>query len=555
MGVFFHQRALMHSAVLVSALALLLSAFPASASEQIRERIEQIMFNDEFEIDGVQILTGEILADLYAGRAYEPLWRDSEHIRELQAVADLAYQNGLDRDDYPLAEVFALLERSSPRSAMEDADLDILATETLIRMGYQLRFGKVNPNGLFSDWNYLRQLQTGEARNQTVEQLVQAQPLVSGLSAWVNDAPIYELMRAALARYRQIQQAGGWPQVPTGPTLHPGDDDARIPLLRQRLQAEDDLAPGSTTSTLFDDDLRAAVINFQNRHGLDADGVVGQQSFAALNVPIESRIEQIRASLERGRWVMEQVQAADGRLVLVNIASAQLAYMRDGLPDFVTRVQVGAPYRQTPVFHGSIKYLVFNPTWTVPPTILRKDVLPRLLADPDGYLTEKNMDLLDRDGNKVDHTAIDFSQLSTRNFPYIVRQRPGPWNALGQVKFIFPNSHFVFLHDTPSRELFDRTGRAFSSGCIRVEDPFALAELVMNDPAWDQAAFQSVLDTKRERTVHLNTPLPVLLMYWTVMAERDGTVRFFPDVYGRDALLLEAMNQPPTIDLSSANGG
>ena len=191
----------------------------------------------------------------------------------------------------------------------------------------------------------------------------------------------------------------------------------------------------------------------------------------------------------------------------------------------------------------------------MPPTILRKDVLPKLFADPDGYLAEKNMDLLDRDGNKVDHTSIDFSQLSTRNFPYIVRQRPGPWNALGQVKFIFPNSHFVFLHDTPSRELFERTGRAFSSGCIRVENPFALAELVMNDPAWDQAAFQGVLDTAKERTVHLKKPLSVLLMYWTVMAEQDGTVRFYPDVYGRDAVLLEAMNRPPTIDLRSANSG
>ena len=532
---------------------LLLTSAQASISDSIQQRIEHMMYTEQVDVDGVPIVADEILAELYAARAYQPLWADPAKIRQLSSLSNLAYENGLDPDDYPLAAVERLLNAPQPLSDQDSADLDILATETLIRIGYQLRFGKVNPNGLFSDWNFVRELQSGVTRNQTIEGFVQAASLVDALDDWVSNAPIYEYMRAALARYRVIQADGGWPQVPDGATLRVGDSDPRIPALRRRLQAEGDLAAGINESEQFDEDLNTAVIQFQNRHGLDADGVVGKRSFQALNVSIETRIDQLRASLERGRWVMEQVQAAENHFVLVNIASAQLAVMRGGRADFITRVQVGKPYRQTPVFHGDIQYLVVNPTWTVPPTILRQDVIPKLKADADGYLTAKNMDLLDRDGNKVDHTRIDWSQISAGNFPYIVRQRPGPWNALGQIKFIFPNSHFVFLHDTPSRQLFDRAERAFSSGCIRVENPWELAQLVMNDAKWDRAAFQSVLDTQQQKTIHLNKPLPVFLMYWTGMADADGTVRFYEDIYGRDEVLLKAMAQPPSIDLTQSD--
>jgi len=532
---------------------LLLTSAHGSISDSIQQRIEHMMYTEQVDVDGVPILADEILAELYAARAYQPLWSDSAKIRQLSSLADLAYANGLDPADYPLAAVQRLLDAPQPLGNQDSADLDILATETLIRIGYQLRFGKVNPNGLFSDWNFIRDLQAGVKRNQTIEGFVQAPSLVDAMDDWVSDAPIYEFMREALARYREIAADGGWPLVPDGATLRVGDSDPRIPALRERLQAEGDLAAGNDESEQFDENLSSAVIRFQGRHGLDADGVVGKRSFQALNVSIDTRVNQLRASLERGRWVMEQAQAAENHFVLVNIASAQLAVMRGGKADFITRVQVGKPYRQTPVFHGDIQYLVVNPTWTVPPTILRQDVLPKLKADADAYLTSKNMDLLDRDGNKVDHTQIDWTAISAGNFPYIVRQRPGPWNALGQIKFIFPNSHFVFVHDTPSRQLFERTGRAFSSGCIRVEKPWELAQLVMNDAKWDRAAFQDVLDTQKQKTIHLNKPLPVFLMYWTGMADADGTVRFYEDIYGRDEVLLKAMAQPPSIDLTQSD--
>jgi murein L,D-transpeptidase YcbB/YkuD len=196
----------------------------------------------------------------------------------------------------------------------------------------------------------------------------------------------------------------------------------------------------------------------------------------------------------------------------------------------------------TPVFTSEMKYMVFNPTWTVPPGILSKDILPKLKKDP-GYLAAKNMSVIDSDGKVVDPATLDFSSYSARSFPYQIRQEPGPWNALGRVKFIFPNPHFVFLHDTPSKALFERLDRSFSSGCIRTENPLELAELLLDDPEkWNQEAIQAVLDAKQTRTVYLPEPIPVLLLYWTVFPEDDWQLRFLGDIYKRDGRILEALD-------------
>lgn len=211
---------------------------------------------------------------------------------------------------------------------------------------------------------------------------------------------------------------------------------------------------------------------------------------------------------------------------------------------------VGKPYRQTPVFRGDIRYMELNPTWTVPPTILRKDILPAVKRDP-GYLAEKNISVIDRDGKIVDPSTVNWQDY-TRGVPYTLRQKPGPRNALGRIKFIFPNEHFVFLHDTPSRGLFDRAERAFSSGCIRVENPMAFAELLMdldNQSDWDQAALEKVLDTRQTRRIHMKTPMPVLILYLTASVDTGNRVLFMRDVYDRDAELLQALDSDVRIEL------
>jgi murein L,D-transpeptidase YcbB/YkuD len=260
-----------------------------------------------------------------------------------------------------------------------------------------------------------------------------------------------------------------------------------------------------------------------------------------MNVSVDERIDQIRVNLERVRWFARFVE---DEFVLTNIASFKTFLVRDRAIVWSGRSQVGKDYRQTPVFQGKIKYLQFNPTWTVPPGILAKDILPRVQQDP-GYLATKNMDLVDRDGNIVDPASVDWSQYSARRLPpYQFVQRPGPTNALGRVKFIFPNEHFVFLHDTPSKSLFERTERSFSSGCIRVENPFELAEILLNDAdKWNPGTIQKLLDSEKPQTVFLKEQMTVMLLYSTVDVLDETLVRFYNDIYERDARVLSSLNE------------
>jgi murein L,D-transpeptidase YcbB/YkuD len=248
----------------------------------------------------------------------------------------------------------------------------------------------------------------------------------------------------------------------------------------------------SADTETFDDQLEKAVMRFQRRHHLAADGAVDKQTLEDLNVPVEKRIDQIRINLERLRWVLH---AINGKFVIADIAGFKVFVYKDNEIIWTSRVQVGRPYRQTPVFKATITYMELNPTWTVPPGILAKDILPAVKNDP-GYLKERNISVIDRSGKEINQDTIDWSKYSGRNFPYQLRQDPGPNNAMGLIKIMFPNKHLVFIHDTPSRSLFDRTDRTFSSGCIRTEKPFELAEILLDNPAkWNQESFKRIIDS------------------------------------------------------------
>jgi murein L,D-transpeptidase YcbB/YkuD len=259
----------------------------------------------------------------------------------------------------------------------------------------------------------------------------------------------------------------------------------------------------------------------------------------ALNVPTAARIEQLRINLERARWVLHEVR---GDFVVVDIAGFRVLYIRDGAVVWTARAQVGRPYRKTPVFKSTLTYMVLNPTWTVPPSILAHDVLPAVRRDR-SYLQQRQLRVIDRQGHVIDPRQLSWSTYRAGTFPYILRQDPGPTNALGRIKFMFPNPHLVYLHDTPSQALFDRPERTFSSGCIRVERPFELAELLLNDPSqWTQEHLLQAIASNVTRTVFLPTPVPVLLLYWTVDVSQAGLVMFRKDVYGRDQAVLAALN-------------
>lgn len=546
------------SKLLISIVIIMfLSAFrPVGAdavTEALNDRMDELMFAGDLEIDGAGIGGREVIPDIYASRNFEPLWTDEARIQELLALLDTASDHGLDPDDYFVEQIRSLVAQlENSDFALDRADLDILLTAAFGRFVYHQLFGKVNPKSLDSNINFRREFLYDEGPAKAIPKAIAASiPFEEQLNEAVPRGPLYRAMQQVLADYRAIEAAGGWPTVPAGATLHKGDQDSRIKDLRRRLAVTGDLPPDAdVASDSFDDDVEAGVIAFQDRHALDADGVVGKQSYIALNVPVQTRINQIRMSLERFRWVFQELGE---RFVVVNIAGFRVFVIHNQQFVWESRAMVGKTYRQTPVFRGDIRYMELNPTWTVPPGILRNDVLPAIKRDP-GYLERKNMSVIDRDGKIVDPTTIDWQSYS-KGVPYTFRQEPGPNNALGRIKFIFPNEHFVFLHDTPSRGLFDRAERAFSSGCIRVEDPIRFAEVLTkldNQPNWDEPALQEVLDTRKTQRVLMKTPLPVLILYLTASMDTGNRVRFLRDVYERDTKLLKALDSDVRIELPEA---
>jgi len=301
-------------------------------------------------------------------------------------------------------------------------------------------------------------------------------------------------------------------------------------------------APAPYDDTVYDAELEAAVKRFQDRHGLTTDGIIGAGTFAALNVPVSARIDQIRVNMERARWVMHELK---GEFVLVDVAAFDVSWFRSDEPVWSSKVIVGRPYRETPIFKSLITYVVFNPTWTIPPGILVKDKLPILKKDP-GYLQRNHIRVLDSRGREVDPHSVNWKAYGPGRLPpYQLRQDPGDDNALGLVKIMFPNRYSVYLHDTPTKSLFDKDERTFSSGCIRVQKAFELAELVLDDPVrWNSAAIAEVVAAKATRTVNLARPVPVLILYWTAQPTIDGRVIFRNDVYGRDPSTLAALDRP-----------
>ena len=513
-----------------------------SSEERIQYLSEQLSLGAEITVGGATLASAHLIPEFYARREFAPAWTDDEQVVEYVDLIGRAAEDGLNPEDYAHRELEALLLefRSDPSNTSLRAEVDVLLTESLSRYGYHQFFGKVDPSTLDENWNWSRSLDGRDAPS-VIQQAINSESVSVFIDSHLQRGAVYSRVKAILAKYRDLQSKGGWPSVKQGVTLKPGMVDDRIPVIRKRLAVSGDLPMSAdNASESFDEDLQKGIERFQLRHNLDRDGAVGPKTLAAINVSVDERIDQIRVALERVRWVSRDIE---DEFVLTNIASFKTFLVRDRKVVWSGRSQVGRDYRQTPVFRGKMKYLQFNPTWTVPPGILSKDILPKVKQDY-GYLASKDMDLIDRDGNKVDPSTVDWSKYGAGRLPpYQFVQRPGPTNALGRVKFIFPNSHFVFLHDTPSKSLFARTERTFSSGCIRVERPFELAELVLNDTAkWNPESIQGLLDSEKPQTVFLEEPMTVMLLYSTVGIADDEDVYFYSDIYSRDARVLKSLD-------------
>ncbi len=538
-------------------LAVILGAAPARMSspcpsepapalaDLLRNRLEAGAAQGTLRAGGHEIRASNALPSFYLRREDAPAWisrgRPSSCALRLVAALHAAPEDGLDGTDYHLAAIDSLV--SSGRDAAGLVDLEILLTDAYLTFGSHLLQGRVNPSTLKAEWLANRR-QVDMAAELTAA--MELGDVDAALDALRPSQPGYRALKSLLARFRAVEAEGGWGVVPDGTTLHPGDEDARVPALRRRLVASGDLGTRSAADDgRFDDELAEAVVRFQHRHGLDADGSVGRETLAAMNVPVEARIAQIVVNLERWRWLPNDLGR---RHIRVNIADYHLEVWKDGQVALQMRAVVGREYRETPMFSANMTYLVLAPYWHVPPSIAAVDKLPELRRNP-GYLASMKMTLFDQATNEpVDPASVDWGTMTGAelNRRFRIRQDPGPLNALGDVKFIFPNRHNVYLHDTPSRELFSRTTRAFSSGCIRIEKPLELADyLLAGDPRWSPERIRAAVAAGRETTVWLSEPVPVHLLYWTAFADDDGAVDFRPDLYGRDRAVRAALDAEP----------
>jgi murein L,D-transpeptidase YcbB/YkuD len=466
----------------------------------------------------------------------ELLWLGSRRPSELLARLQNAASDGLDSKDYPSKQLAGLAAAKSTDDKRSLALVELFFSAAFLEYASDVKVGRFLPRKV--DPNFFIE---GRTIDQTaaLKSLAGVDNLDRFFSAWQPSNPRYAALRSALAKYLALADKGGWGSVPLGEALKPGMKDPRVPAIRTRLKLTDGVRPSSAESEIYDDALVDAVKRFQARQGLESDGVIGASTIVAMNVPLQERIQSIIMAMERLRWMPEDLGQ---QYVIVNIAGFDLRRINGGNVEEHMAVVVGKPYTRTPVFSDRIRYVEFNPYWTVPPGIAANEELPKLRKDP-ASLSAQGFEVV-RGNQVVEPTSIDWSRYGGGNFPFQIRQRPGANNALGQVKLMFPNEHNVYLHDSPARSLFSRNVRAFSHGCIRLARPLDLAEQVLRAggvSGWNRDRIDQVIASAKNTVVNLQSPLPVHITYMTAWVDGDF-VNFRTDIYGHDAKLLAALD-------------
>jgi murein L,D-transpeptidase YcbB/YkuD len=521
---------------------------PRSPDEIVAERIRT-----RVEANRAALYESAALAGFYARRSFRPAWSNEQGPNrladELVDALDRADLEGLRPEDYHLADIRALLalvraDASTGTATDPDrfAELDLLLTDAFLLYGSHLLAGRVDPETLHPRWEANRR---GADLAMMLEGALDARNVARALQRLAPTQDGYRWLREALGRLRAVAASGGWSRLPDGTVLKRGDRSAAVPMLRERLRLEGDLPAGTKSQEpdVFDGTLEQALQRFQRRHGLAPDGTVTPATRAELNVSAADRAAQLRLNLERWRWLPQELGR---RRILVNIAAYQLQVIEDEEVVLAMRVVVGMQYKRTPVFSDTVRYIVLNPNWHVPRSIAVDELIPKVQSDP-SYLERFGMRLMTTglDPQEVDPSTIDWAAVKVDSFPYRFRQDPGRLNALGRIKFMFPNPYDVYLHDTPSRGLFDRAQRDFSHGCIRIEKPIDLAVYLMRkNSQWKREAIEAALDEGTERTIYLPKPIPIHLLYWTAWADEDGTIQFRADIHELDRPLAEALKAP-----------
>ncbi|UCS95434.1 L,D-transpeptidase family protein [Echinicola marina] len=487
----------------------------------------------------------DLLIKFYSNRGFQAAWTSGGRLSS-QAVAlrdqvEASLYDGLLPSDYYLEQIDDIIQHfeieQMGENSLQLAYIDLIFSESYLKMATDLYKGKIPQEAIKTGW----QIQAKKVKvkfEEVLESAIQGDTIGQSIKTFWPDYKVYANIRESLRDYYEMASSSEErvAKLTYKKLIKLGDSNRLIPEIRSRLVGGE-----SGGDDLYDSALMKEVLKVQKRFGLNADGIIGPETVRALNETPADMIRRIAVNLERLRWLPDTV--IEDRFIMVNIANYQLDYVQSNGLDtlFSSKVIVGKQYRSTPVFNGEMSYIVFSPTWTVPASIVRGEMIPKIKKDA-GYLSSNHMQILTYSGKEVDPASLDWSEVSSKNFPYMVRQLPGPHNSLGLVKFIFPNKFNVYIHDTPVKSLFDKDIRAFSHGCIRLQKPEAFAEIVLQDNSlWDKEKIFEAMHSGKETTVMLKKKIPVVILYLTFWRDASGKDYIRKDIYDRDEAIAEAL--------------
>ncbi|MEJ2528942.1 MAG: L,D-transpeptidase family protein [Gammaproteobacteria bacterium] len=509
-------------------------------------RIKALFDDKKYVVENARALDWPLLRKYYSARGYSPAWcRKDDHgysVDLLLGFLRTSYQEGLNPDDY---RVTPDVNDCSLLSAEQQAEFDVTLTNAFFRYSKDVNSGRLDPKYADDEWHIDKAEFDPVA---TLEAALKDNNLQETLANLPPPHREYLALKAELAKYRLIEADRLWPHIPEGRTLQPGEIHPLIPLIRRRLA--DELNGGlplyGSNDQLYDNGLRAAVESFQRRHGLEVDGIIGHSTYSAMNMTPQQHIRKIITNMERWRWMPRSLGE---KYIMINLPGFEMNFIKQGQSILSMRTISGSKETSSPSFETKITQIIFNPTWTVPNSIAINELVPQQQQDPD-FLAKSDIEVLLRDkGNTTyDPRSIDWSQINEKDFPYMLRQRSGPNNSLGRIKFQTPNKYAIFLHDTPYHSLFGKRIRALSHGCIRLEKPKRLAAMLLNDnynptPETEERV-TNLMESKQtvEQDILAQQQVPVYIVYITAWVDRNGVLQLRDDIYGRDRKISNSLS-------------
>ncbi|WP_186757467.1 L,D-transpeptidase family protein [Echinicola salinicaeni] len=531
-----------------SILSLQAQSKELGVASEIRNILESSSLGELSHDSKVNFSQYDLLIKFYSKREFKEAWTkegglSSQALVLRDQVRESLY-DGLVPEDYYLGQLDDIIMNfeieKMGENALQLAYVDLIFSESYLKLATDLYKGKTPQEAIKTNWQI--QAKTVKVKfEEVLESAVKGDSIGQSIRGFWPEYKVYANIRESLRDYYKMasSQEENTPELEYKKLIKLGDRNRLIVEIRSRLIGEG----SEVDSELYDSALLKEVLKVQKRFGLNPDGVIGPATISALNETPEDMILRIAVNLERLRWLPDTV--VEDKFIMVNIANYQLDYVQDNGLDtlFSSKVIVGKQYRSTPVFNGEMSYIVFSPTWTVPLSIVRGEMIPKIKRDP-SYLSRNHMKILTYSGKEVDPAGLEWSTVSVKNFPYMVRQSPGPHNSLGLVKFIFPNKFNVYIHDTPSKSLFDKDIRAFSHGCIRLHKPAEFAEVILQDNAlWDKEKIYEAMHSGKETAVMLKKKIPVVILYLTFWTDTGGKNYIRKDIYNRDEEIARALFQ------------